>query len=71
MPVLADQDQFALGIHGDDGDAGPVVDPALSAAPAVGEKDVALEDIEDAAAIDKIPVRFIGLGHGRCDFLSC
>jgi hypothetical protein len=64
MPVLADQDQFPLGIHRDYGDAGPVIDPALPATPTVGEKDVALEDIEDAATIDEIPDRFIGIGHG-------
>jgi hypothetical protein len=64
MPVLADQDQFAFGIHGNYGDAGPVIDPTLSAIPAVGEKDVALEDIENAAAIDKIPGRLFCFGHG-------
>ena len=71
MPVLADQYQFTLGIHRDDGDARPVIDPTLSATPTVGEKDVALEDIEDAAAVHEIPGRFVGFRHCRRDFLSC
>jgi len=65
MPVLADQDQFPFGVHRDDGYAGPVIDPALSATPTVGETNFTLEDIEDAAAVDKIPDRFIGFRHGR------
>jgi hypothetical protein len=59
MPVLVDQDQFSFGVHGDDGDAGPVIDPALPAAPAVGQMNVALEDIEDAAVINEIPARLV------------
>ena len=58
MPVLADQDQLSLGVHRNDGDAGTVVDPALSAEPAVGQTNVALEDIEDAAVVDELLLQF-------------
>lgn len=67
MAVLVDQDQFPLGIHRDDGDAGTMVDPALFDDPAIGKPDVALEDVKDSAVVYERAVEFICL-HG--DFSS-
>ena len=61
MAVLADQDQLPLGVHRDDGDGGAVVDPALSDDPAVGQADVALEDVKDSAAVYQGAVEFVCL----------
>ncbi len=68
MAVLADQDQLPLGVHRNDADAGTVVDPALSAEPAVGQTNIALEDIKNTAVIDEVPLQFGCFSHSASGF---
>jgi hypothetical protein len=52
MTILANQNQLAFIGYGDDGDTRLVIDPALAAAPAVGEKNLSLKNIEYPAAVN-------------------
>jgi hypothetical protein len=52
MTILPNQNQLAFIGYGDDGDTGLVIDPTLAAAPAVGEKNLSLKNIEYPAVVD-------------------
>jgi hypothetical protein len=52
MTILPNQNQLAFIVYGDDGDTGLVIDPALVAAPTVGEKNLSLQNIEYPAAVN-------------------
>jgi hypothetical protein len=54
---------MSIGVHGDNGDAGPVIDPTLLEDPAVGEPHVALIDIENAAMVYEGAVEFSCVRH--------
>jgi hypothetical protein len=52
MTILPNQNQLAFIGYGDDGDTELVIDPALVGAPAVGEKNFSLKNIEYPAVVN-------------------
>jgi hypothetical protein len=45
-----------------------VVDPALSAEPAVGQTNIAFEDIENTAVVNKLLLQFVFFSHSASAF---